>query len=87
MKRRKRHKPRNVNLEPASVRVVNELGEEETKIIYAGDSLYTVPCPKSTRKRMRCNLHDVAKRSQVISPISQHTARELIVELGLKRNM
>ena len=86
MKRTKR-KPRNVNLEPHTITCLNDLCEPVTKIIYPGDSLHTVPCPKSIRKRMRMNLFSVARRSQVISPIRQHIARELIVELRLKRNM
>lgn len=85
--KRIKHKPRNVNLEPTSVLLTDEDGETQTKVIYAGDSLHTVPCPKSIMKRMRHNLYQVARRSQVISPIRQHIARDLIKELGLKRNM
>ncbi len=85
MKRRKRYKPRNVNLESTSFRLTNAQGDEDTKIVYPGDSLHTVPCPKSIMKRMRHNLYQVARRSQVVSPIRQHIARDLLKELGLRR--
>ncbi len=75
----KQHKPRNVNLEPVRL--------DNGTMIYPGDSLVTVLCPKSIMKRMRHNLYQIARRSQVTSSIRQRIARDLIEELKLKRNM
>ncbi len=86
MKRRK-YKPRRVNLEPQSFVLTDAFGESYTKIVYAGDSLTTVPCPNCIRKWMRQNLFNVGRRSNVVFPLRMRTARELIEELELKRKM
>ncbi len=50
-------KPRKVNLD--TVRM------DDGKIIYAGDSLHTVPCPNNITKGMKQNLRRTARSSAV----------------------
>ena len=68
----KRYKPRNVNLDPKRL--------EDGTFIYAGDSLYTVPCPNCISKGMRQNLRQAARRSQVIFPLRRVVAQNIMDE-------
>ncbi len=81
--KRKKYKPRNVNLEPISMRVRSANGPYITKIIYAGDSLYTVPCPNKIIKWMRQNLRQAARRSQIVFPLRRVGARNIMDEMEI----
>ena len=78
VKRRRKHKPykpRNVNLDPKRL--------EDGKFIYAGDSLYIVPCPNKIINWMRQNLRRAARRSQIVFPLRRIAARNIIDELKI----
>ena len=70
MKKRVKFKPRKVNLD--AVRI----GE---KIVYAGDSLHTVPCPNTVSKGMRQNLRR-SVRSKAMNLDRRKSAYNVLVE-------
>ncbi len=75
--KRKKFKPRNVNIHPT---VLGGKGERAGIRIHMGDSLQTVPCPNSILKGMRQNLRRATRRSQVMSPYRQKGARDIMIE-------
>lgn len=60
-------KPRKVNIEAKSFLVWGKDGKQHTKIVYAGDSLHTVPCPEHIARGMRQNLRRAALGVTVVS--------------------
>ena len=72
MKTRRKYRPRNVNMDPKRL--------NNGTFIYAGDSLYTVPCPNCIVKGMRQNLRQAARRSQVAFPRRRKNAKEIMAE-------
>ena len=76
MKTRRKYKPRNVNLDPKRL--------NDGTFIYAGDSLYTVPCPNKIGNWMRQNLRRDAMRSQVVFPLRRKSAQDVMKENGIR---
>ncbi len=74
MKKHKPFKPRNVNME--TVRV-------DSVMIYAGDSVETVPCPRWLQRRMEFNIRQNARRSNVVFPLRQKIAREMLEDFNI----
>ena len=83
MKARRKYKPRNVNLEPRTLLVRNAKGKLIARIIHAGDSLHTVPCPNKISNWMRQNLRQVTRRSQVAFPVRRQIAGDVMKENGI----
>ena len=73
--KRKKYKPRNVNLDPKRL--------EDGTFIYAGDSLYAVSCPNKIIKWMRQNLRRAARRSQRVFPLRRVAAQNIMDELKI----
>ena len=71
----KKHKPRNVNMD--TIRLDN--GE----FLYPGDSIATVPCPRRLQRRMEFNIRQNARRSNVVFPLRQKAAREMLEDFNI----
>ena len=69
MRKHKKYKPRNVNIETVRIKGI---------MLYAGDSLATVPCPRWLQRRMKFNVRQNARRSNVVFPLRQKMAREIL---------
>jgi len=65
-------KPRNVNMD--TIRLDNGT------FLYPGDSIATEPCPNWLRRRMEFNIRQNARRSNVVFPLRQKVAREMLEE-------
>ena len=74
MKKHKRYKPRKVNMEAIRIDGV---------MLYAGDSVATVPCPRWLQHRMKFNIRQDARRSQVVFPLRQKAAREMLEDYNI----
>lgn len=70
----KKYKPRKVNMEAVRINGV---------MLYAGDSLATVPCPRWLQRRMKFNIRQDARRSQVVFPLRQKVAREMLEDYNI----
>ncbi len=70
----KKHKPHKVNMETVRINGV---------MIYAGDSLATVPCPRWLQRRMKFNIRQDARRSQVVFSLRQKAAREMLEDYNI----
>ena len=66
-----RHKERNVNLAPVRIGKVT---------VHAGDSLAEVNCGAKVKRFMHRNLRRRASRSDIVFPLRQKTAREIMAE-------
>ncbi|KKN32341.1 hypothetical protein LCGC14_0814900 [marine sediment metagenome] len=75
MKKHKKYKPRNVNMD--TIRL------EDRTFLYPGDSIATVPCPNWLRRRMEFNIRQNARRSNVVFPLRQKVAREMLEEYDI----
>ena len=75
MKKHKPYKPRNVNMD--TIRLTNGT------FLYPGDSIATVPCPNRLRRRMEFNIRQSARRSNVVFPLRQKAAREMLEEFNI----
>ncbi len=75
MQKHVKYKPRNVNME--THRTPNG------RFIYPGDSIATVPCPKWLQRRMKFNIRQDARRSNVTFPLRQKVAREILEEYNI----
>ena len=75
MKKHKKYKPRKVNMD--ALRFENGI------FIYPGDSLATVPCPRWLQRRMKFNIRQDARRSQVVFPLRQKVAREMLEDYNI----
>ena len=71
----KKHKPRNVNLTPKRLK--------DGTFIYAGDSVEWGPIPNWLRRRMEFNIRQDARRSNVVFPLRQKAAREMLEEYDI----
>lgn len=69
-----KYKPRKINMETVRINGV---------ILYAGDSLATVPCPRWLQRRMKFNIRQDARRSQVVFPLRQKVAREMLEDYNI----
>ncbi len=67
-------KPRNVNMEPERRNGI---------MLYAGDSLHTVPCPRCIQRRMEFNIRQNARCSNVVFPLRQKVAREMLEDFNI----
>ena len=74
-RKHKRYKPRNVNLGAKRLNAGT--------FVYAGDSLYTVPCPNCISKGMKQNLRRAARRSQIVFPLRRIAARNIMDEMKI----
>ena len=68
-------KPRNVNMEP--LRLIDGI------FIYPGDSIETVPIPRGLQRRMEFNIRQNARRSNVVFPLRQKVAREMLEDFNI----
>ena len=68
-------KPRNVNMD--TIRLDNE------EFLYPGDSIATVPCPNWLSRRMEFNIRQSTRRSNVVFPLRQKVAREMLEEFNM----
>lgn len=68
-------KPRKVNMDTIRLK--------DGGFIYAGDSLATVPCPRWLQRRMKFNIRQDARRSNVAFPLRQKVAREMLEEYNI----
>ncbi len=75
MKKHKPYKPRNVNME--------SLRRIDGTFIHPGDSMATVPCPRWLQRRMEFNIRQNARRSNVVFPLRQKVAREILEEFNI----
>jgi len=73
--KRVKFKPRNVNLTPKRLKYGT--------FIYPGDSVETVPIPNWLRRRMEFNIRQNARRSNVVFPLRQKVAREMLEEFNI----
>lgn len=77
-KKRKRSDDRNVDLSPTMLKAGGL-----RRIIHAGDSLETVPCPNWLRRRMEHNIRKCARAANIIFPLRRKVARELLEEFNI----
>ncbi len=75
MKKHKKYKPRNVNMDTIRLK--------DGTFIYPGDSIATVPCPRWLIRRMVFSIRQNARRSNVVFPLRQKTAREMLEEFNI----
>ncbi len=75
MKKHKKYKPRKVNTETVRLK--------DGTFIYPGESLATVPRPRWLQRRMKFNIRQDARRSQVIFPLRQKVAREMLKDYNI----
>lgn len=75
MKKHKKYKPRKVNM--GTIRL------DDGTFLYPGDSIATVPCPNWLRRRMEFNIRQDARRSNVVFPLRQKVAREMLEDFNI----
>lgn len=75
MKKHKKYKPRKVNMDTIRLK--------DGSFLYPGDSLATVLCPRWLQRRMKFNIRQNARRSQVIFPLRQKVAREMLEDYNI----
>jgi hypothetical protein len=73
--RRKKTEDFNINLGATIV-----IRDGVRKIVHAGDSLETVPCPNWLRRRMEHNIRKSARASNVIHLFRRICARQMLEE-------
>ncbi len=71
----KKYKPRKVNMDT--------IRSDDGTFLYPGDSKATVPCPNWLRRRMEFNIRQDARRSNVVFPLRQKVAREMLEEFNI----
>ena len=74
MKKHKPYKPRKVNMENVRINRV---------MVYAGKSAETVPIPRWLQRRMEFNIRQNARRSNVVFPLRQKVAREMLEDFNI----
>lgn len=75
VRKHKPYKPRNVNMD--TIRL------NDGTFIYPGDSITTVPCPRWLQRRMEFNIRQDARRSNVVFPLRQKAAREMLEDYNI----
>ncbi len=75
MRKHVKFKPRNVNMD--NIRLT------DGTFLYPGDSIATVPCPNRLRRRMEFNIRQNARYSNVVFPLRQKVAREMLEEFNI----
>ena len=68
-------KPRKINMDIVRL--------EDGIFLYPGDSIATVSCPNWLRRRMEFNIRQNARRSNVVFPLRQKVAREMLEEFNI----
>ncbi len=74
MKKHKSYKPRNINLKDTVIK---------RQVVKAGDSLEIVSIPKWLQRRMKFNIRQNARRSNVVFPLRQKIAREMLEDFNI----